>query len=118
MGSSGPGGAPAEAGGAYAAGAGHDLGWLRKRLAIPKEEAAGAGFQRAVVAGDAAAACDAVLRALRDGATPIGLAAALAGAAGPRETPLARGDRAAPPRPRAVPACTHGAPGGRLPPPN
>src|SRR5260370_8491818 len=91
--------APAQAARAYAATAEHDLGWLRKRLAIPKEEAAGAGFQRAVVAGDTAAACDAVLRALRDGATPIGLAAALAGAAAQPVKALPPGLPAPPPRP-------------------
>jgi hypothetical protein len=87
--------APAEAARAYAAAAEHDLGWLRKRLAIPKEEVAGAGFQRAVVAGDAATACDAVLRALRDGATPIGVAAALAVAAAQQVNAVPRGDLAA-----------------------
>src|SRR5258707_7486440 len=101
----GPGAAPAEAARAYGATAEHDLGWLRKRLAIPKEEAAGAAFQRAVVAGDTAAACDAVLRALRDGATPIGVAAALAVAAGAPVDVLAPGGPAALARVRAVPAC-------------
>src|SRR5258707_13942327 len=90
----GPGAAPAEAARAYGATAEHDLGWLRKRLSIPKEEAAGAGFQRAVVAGDAAAACDAVLRALRDGATPIGVAAGPAVSAARQVEALPPGDPA------------------------
>ena len=49
----------------YAAQSGHDLSWLRTRLSIPKEEAAGGAFQQALQAGDGVAACDAVLGALR-----------------------------------------------------
>ncbi|MGH2485269.1 MAG: hypothetical protein ACRDHE_04565, partial [Ktedonobacterales bacterium] len=55
----------------------NDLGWLRKRLSIPKEDAAGPEFQASVVAGDGAQACAAVLRALHSGATPIGISSAL-----------------------------------------
>lgn len=68
----------------YSQSEGHDLGWVRKRLSIPKEEAAGAQFQRAVVNGSATDACDAVVSALRDGATPAGVAAGLALAAAER----------------------------------
>lgn len=82
-----------EAAKAYAAGAGHDLGWLRTRLSIPKEEAAGAGFQRALLAGDANAACDAVLAALRGGATAMGVAAGMSLAAASLVNAVAPGDR-------------------------
>lgn len=62
---------------AFAAAPENDLGWLRKRLSVPKEDAAGPEFQSAIVAGDGAQACAAVLRALRNGATPIGVCSAL-----------------------------------------
>lgn len=62
----------------YAAQSAHDLSWLRTRLSIPKEEPAGAVFQQALVAGDGVAACDAVLKALRDGATVRGVASGMA----------------------------------------
>ena len=81
-----------EAAAAYAANTAHDLGWLRTRLAIPKDEAAGTAFQRAVVQGDYAAACDAVLAALRDGATPTGVAAGLALAAAGEINNVPEGD--------------------------
>jgi hypothetical protein len=55
----------------------HDLSWLRTRLSIPREEAAGAAYQQALLAGDGAAACDATLAALRNGATPRGIASAM-----------------------------------------
>jgi hypothetical protein len=61
----------------YAAKTEHDLSWLRTRLSIPKEESAGAAFQRALLTGDGAAACDAVLGALRSGATPRGVASGM-----------------------------------------
>lgn len=61
----------------YAAQSGHDLSWLRTRLSIPKEDAAGVAFQQALQAGDGVAACDAVLGALRHGATPRGVASAM-----------------------------------------
>ncbi len=77
----------------YAASPDHDLGWLRKRLSIPKEEAAGAAFQRALVAGDANAACDAVLQALRGGATPMGVAAGMSLVAAGLVNGVAQGDR-------------------------
>jgi hypothetical protein len=77
----------------YATDAGHDLGWLRKRLSIPKEEAAGPAFQQALIGGDARAACDAVLQALRGGATPIGIASGMALAAAERINSIAPGDR-------------------------
>jgi hypothetical protein len=59
----------------------HDLSWLRTRLSIPKEDAAGSGYQRALVAGSAEDACDATLQALRNGATPMGAAAGMSLAA-------------------------------------
>lgn len=62
----------------YAAQSSHDLNWLRVRLSIPREEAAGVAFQQALMAGDGVAACDAVLGALRNGATPRGVASAMA----------------------------------------
>ena len=62
----------------YASQPDHDLSWLRTRLSIPKEDAAGAAYQQALSAGDGAAACDATLAALRNGATPRGLASAMA----------------------------------------
>ncbi len=71
----------------------HDLGWLRTRLAIPREEAAGTSFQRALVAGDAQAACMAVLQALREGATPRGVAAGMAVATAEQINAVPQGDR-------------------------
>lgn len=89
----GPNAASADAARAYARQQEHDLGWLRKRISIPKEEAAGPSFQRAVLAGDATAACDAVLQALRNGATPMGVAAGLALAAAEIVNSVPAGDR-------------------------
>lgn len=83
----------AEAARAYAAAAEHDLRWLRTRLSIPKEEAAGSTFQQALLSGDARAACDAVLQALRAGATPIGVASGIALAAAERVNAVPDGDR-------------------------
>ena len=83
----------AEAARAYAGDAGHDLRWLRTRLSIPKEEAAGATFQQALISGEAQDACDAVLQALRAGATPIGVAAGIALAAATRINAVSQGDR-------------------------
>lgn len=80
----------AEAAHAYAAA--HDLGWLRTRLAIPKEEAAGESFRRTVASGSATEACDATLGALRAGATPMGLAAALALTAAEQLNAVPQGD--------------------------
>jgi hypothetical protein len=88
-----PDAAAGQAARAYAQAEGHDLGWLRTRLAIPKEEVAGAAFQRALVAGDATAACDVVLKALRDGATPMGVAAGTALAAAELVNAVPQGDR-------------------------
>lgn len=82
----------AEVARSFASASGHDLGWLRKRLSIPKEEAAGPQFQAAVVAGDGAAACAAVLQALKQGATPMGVASALAIAAANLVNAVAPGD--------------------------
>lgn len=79
----------------YAANADHDLGWLRKRLSIPKDEFAGAQFREALFAGDATAACAATLTALRNGATPMGVAAGLALAAAERVNAAPAGDAAA-----------------------
>lgn len=83
----------AQAARAYGTAAGHDLGWLRTRLAIPQEGAAGADFQRALFAGDATAACDALLGALRAGATPTGVCAGMALAAAGRINALPQGER-------------------------
>jgi hypothetical protein len=55
----------------------HALGWLRTRLSIPREEAAGQVFQQALTAGSAESACAATLQALRNGATPMGVAAGI-----------------------------------------
>ncbi|HEU5348377.1 MAG TPA: hypothetical protein VFU63_07170 [Ktedonobacterales bacterium] len=68
----------AQAASDYAAQPEHDLAWLRTRLSIPKEAAAGVSFQQALLAGDGVAACDAVLGALRNGATPRGVASGMA----------------------------------------
>jgi hypothetical protein len=78
---------------AYAAVPEHDLGWLRKRLSVPKEEAAGSQFQRALMASDAAGACEAVLQALRAGASPMGSAAGMAVAAAEQVNAVPAGDR-------------------------
>ena len=74
----GPNSATGEAARAYASDPQHDLSWMRSRLSIPKNEAAGKAFQVALTAGDAAAACDATLAALRAGATPLGVASGMA----------------------------------------
>ncbi|HKV84100.1 MAG TPA: hypothetical protein VJN88_06055 [Ktedonobacterales bacterium] len=76
----------------FAAAPANDLGWLRKRLSIPKEDAAGPEFQAAVVSGDGAQACAAVLRALRNGATPIGVCSALSVIAANQVNASAQGD--------------------------
>src|SRR5262249_13093748 len=83
----------AETARAYAQQPEHDLGWLRTRIAIPKEEAAGPTFQRALLAGDAHAACDAVLQALRGGATPLSVAAGMNLAAADLVNGMAPSDR-------------------------
>jgi hypothetical protein len=72
----------------------HDLGWLRTRLALAKEEAAGTAFQRALFSGDAHGACDAVLQALRGGASPMGVAAGMNLAAAELVNSAAPGDQA------------------------
>jgi len=66
---------------AYLASPDHALGWLRTRLSIPKEQAAGQTFQQALTAGSGESACTATLQALRDGATPMGVAAGISLAA-------------------------------------
>lgn len=73
----------------------HDLAWVQRRLAPAKEDAAGAAFRRAVLEGDAAAACDAVLTALRGGASPRGVASGLALACAERLLTIPTGDAAA-----------------------
>lgn len=80
---------------AYAADPKSDLTWLRTRLSIPKNEAAGGAFQAALTSGDAAAACDATLAALRGGATPSGVASGMALAVAERITTVPAGDSAA-----------------------
>src|SRR5579862_4539262 len=85
----------AQAAQAFAAQPNNDLSWLRKRLSIPKEEAAGAQFRQALGGGNATAACAAVLTALQQGATPQGIGAGLALAAAERVNAAPAGDRAA-----------------------
>lgn len=77
----------------YAEAPGHDLAWLRTRLSVPNEDAAGPAFRRTILDGDADAACGAVLTALRAGATPRGVASALAVAVAERLAAVAAGDR-------------------------
>ena len=77
---------------AYAAAPEHDLAWLRTRLTIAKEEAAGQSYREALFAGDATAACEATLAALRAGASPKGVAAGLALAVAERINGVAEGD--------------------------
>lgn len=79
---------------AFAAVPEHNLTWLRTRLAIPQEGAAGVQFQRSLMGGDATTACEAVLAALRAGATPMGVAAGMALAAAEHLATIASGDRA------------------------
>jgi hypothetical protein len=69
---------------AFGGATGHDLAWVQKRLAPARDEAAGAPMRRAILEGDGAAACDAVLTALRAGASPRGVASGLAQAAAER----------------------------------
>jgi hypothetical protein len=80
---------------AYASDQAHDLSWMRTRLSIPKEENAGPSYQRALLAGDATAACDATLAALRAGATPRGVVSGMALAVAERITAIPLGDTAA-----------------------
>ncbi|HEX6818134.1 MAG TPA: hypothetical protein VF120_07145 [Ktedonobacterales bacterium] len=94
LGSSAPDIAPAQAARAFAQAAGHDLLWLRTRLAAPQEGAAGPEYQRALLAGDAAAACAATLTALRAGATPRGVAGGMALAVASRINAVRQGDLA------------------------
>lgn len=70
----------------------HQLAWLRDRLAVAKEEAAGPQMRRAVLGGDTAAACDAVFAALRGGASQRGVASGLALAAAERLLTIPSGD--------------------------
>jgi hypothetical protein len=84
----------AQAARAYGTAAGHELGWLRTRLAIPQEGAAGSDFQRALFAGDATTACDTLLAALRGGATPEGVMSGMALAVAGRINALPPGERA------------------------
>jgi hypothetical protein len=77
---------------AYSTVASHDLSWLRTRLGVPKEDAAGLVYQRALVSGSAEAACDATLQALRNGATPMGAAAGISLAAAQIVTAVPVGD--------------------------
>jgi hypothetical protein len=78
---------------AYAQAEGHGFGWLRTRLSIPREEAAGAEYQRALWSGSAEAACEATLQALRQGATPMGVAAGISLAAAEIVNAVPAGDR-------------------------
>lgn len=90
-----PNSAIGEAARAYASDPAHDLSWMKTRLSIPKEESAGQPFQRALLAGDAAAACDATLAALRAGATPRGVVSGMALATAERINAIPVGDTAA-----------------------
>jgi hypothetical protein len=72
----------------------HDLSWLRKRIAIWKEAAAGPTYQRALISGDASYACEATLNALRAGASPHGVAAGMTLAAASAVNAVPQGDRA------------------------
>lgn len=80
---------------AYASDKAHDLSWLRTRISPAKEEAAGVGFQQALLAGDANAACDATLAALRAGATPRGVVSGMALAVANSINNIPQGDTAA-----------------------
>jgi hypothetical protein len=82
-----------EAARTYAKAAGHDFAWLRTRLGVPREEAAGADYQRALKSGSAEAACEATLQALRQGATPMGVAAGISLAAAEVVSTVPPGDR-------------------------
>lgn len=84
----------AQAASDYAKQTEHDLSWLRTRLSIPKEEPAGVAFQQALLAGDGAAACDAVLSALRSGATPRGVASGMSLAVAAHINAVPQGDSA------------------------
>ena len=76
----------------YAAAPEHQLAWLRERLSIAKEDAAGPQMRRGVLSGDTAAACDAVFAALRGGASQSGVASGLALAAAERLLTIPAGD--------------------------
>lgn len=80
---------------AYASDPAHDLSWMKTRLSIPAEEHAGANYQRALLAGDATAACDATLAALRAGATPLGVVSGMALAVAERIGSIGLGDTTA-----------------------
>ena len=95
LGDATPNSAIGEAARTYASDPAHDLTWLRTRLSIPKEESAGQTYQRALLAGDAAAACDATLAALRAGATPRGVVSGMALAVAERINAISLGDTAA-----------------------
>jgi hypothetical protein len=77
---------------AYSSVESHDLGWLRTRLSIPKEDAAGSVYQRALLSGSAEAACDVTLQALKNGATPMGAAAGISLAAAQMVNAVPAGD--------------------------
>jgi hypothetical protein len=85
----------AQVAGEYAADTQHDLAWVQKRLAMAKEEAAGPAFRRALASGGATAACDAVLDALRGGASPRGVASGIVVAAAEYLLAVPGGDSAA-----------------------
>src|SRR5262245_512761 len=84
----------AQAAATYGSAPEHDLSWLRTRVAVWKEEAAGPNFQRALVSSDAAYACEATLNALKAGASPRGVAAGMALAAASRVNAVPDGDHA------------------------
>jgi hypothetical protein len=84
----------AQAAASYGSAPDHDLSWLRTRVAIWNEEAAGLNFQRALVSSDANYACEATLNALKAGASPRGVAAGMALAAANQLNAVPDGDRA------------------------
>lgn len=85
---------PGDRGRAYASDPKHDLTWLATRLSPPNDAPAGKAYQAALTSGDANAACDATLAALRAGATPTGIAGAMALAVAERVSAIPTGDTA------------------------
>ncbi|HEX8982029.1 MAG TPA: hypothetical protein VF792_04620 [Ktedonobacterales bacterium] len=90
-----PNGAIGEAAKAYASDPAHDLSWMRTRISMAKEEAAGPAYQQALRKGDANAACDATLAALKAGATPRGIVSGMALSVADYINAIPQGDSAA-----------------------
>ena len=102
---------------AYLKSSDHALGWLRARLSIPREEAAGPAFQQALTSGSAESACAATLQALRDGATPMGVAAGISLAAAAVVNQVPPGDGAGLRQAAELLLYTHSRPSGHHPDP-